>query len=98
MLSECRVSYILRQPLRMSESSLTTVIFWISCFKFFAQPRGDTIPDQIIRIVPDDVRAIDLHSFPLPAPESEHLLVKLVGEALRPRREFLVQVCVENRL
>jgi hypothetical protein len=51
----------------MPEAPPPMFIFGITSLKLFAKARGDSVPDEIIGVVPDNLRSIDFHALPLPS-------------------------------
>ena len=79
-------------------SPFTCFCLRVQPFQLLSNPRGQTIPHDIVGVATYDLGPVHSHAFPLPIPKPEDFLVELIGETLRPLRTFSEQVLVQDLL
>ena len=89
---------ILGEPLMMLGFSVSLVVLWIESFQFFRDTRGEAGVHQVLGVIANHGRTINLHATPLPTPETEHFSVEVIWKTLGPCRVLLAKVLVENLL
>src|ERR1035438_989401 len=87
---------VIRQPLMVFRAPATARIRWVATLQLLKYSECQSLVDDIVGVMRNDLRSVHLHSTPHPASKAEDLLVEVVREPLRPRGEFLSKILVKD--